>query len=1108
MNFLSLRNKTLLACVCAVLVSLLVTLLLSTDLGFLAAPSLAELAPRLEADGAEEGEGGEREDWLYRQRAYPAETIPAQAGQRMIEQLAGAEARLQTLRAAGGETWLKLQQERVWAALGPQPITSGQTVGTPRVAVSGRVSAIALDPRYDGVNNQTIYLGGAQGGVWKSTDNGRNWTPLTDNQNSLATGAIAVDPRNPDVIYVGTGEGSRCALCYYGAGLLKSIDGGQTWAVIGGPAAANTNQPAFLNAAFTRIVIDPGDSNTIYVATTFGATATANSNATQVNVGQVGVWKSTDAGQTWRNLDPDGTNGTYTAHDIIVDPQNPQYVYAAMRTLGIYRSTQGGAPGTWTRLGGGLPDPGNNPTGNPSTSPFRRLALASGPPVAPSPDTTLYAAFAANNSDLLGIWRSTDNGATWAQAATPQQGGQANYNLDIAVDPSDGNTIYYGTSSNSANDGGTFWRSRDGGQSWTDQSRGNGSSGGLHVDTHQIVVAPLNPDLLVTGNDGGIWRTESARSDTIIWQQLNSGLSLTQFIAIALHPSDPNVVIGGTQDNGTNIFEGTLNWQLTRGGDGGFTLIDQARPEVLYHTFFNQNNENNQRAQLGPEVSLNSGASWRPAGCFGCTAAQGNINPADRVAFYAPLALNSAFTGANGNVIYFGTHRLYRSANNGTTWTGLGASSDGFGRDLTKGSGEIATIAASAQLDTGSNPAGETVWVGTGDGNVQVTSNAARLANATFTNVTRAPLPNRYVTDIAADNRNAQRAVVVYSGFDANTPGTPGHVFMTSNRGGSWTNISGNLPDVPVTSVALHPNDSNTIFIGTDLGVFQTGDGGATWVRLGNGMPRVAAFMVRYHAATDTLYAATHGRGVYRLALARTVTTVSAANFDPESIASEAIVAAFGTNLAVNTVAASALPLPAVLAGTRVVVRDSQGSERLAPLFFVAPTQINYQIPAGTSLGTATVLITANDGTISLGTIEVNGVAPSLFAANADGRGVPAGLALRIGADGAQQNLPLTTFEQTQGMFVPTPIDLGAESDQTFLILFGTGIRFRSNLQNVTATLGGEPAEVVFAGAQSVFVGLDQINLRIPRSLIGRGEVEIVVSIDGKPANIVRVSIK
>ncbi len=1058
-----------------------------------------------------EGAGGDREDWFYTQRAYPLETIPLGARSRSIEQLE----RVETLRRiersrAGNESALEPEQQLAWAAIGPAPIDNGFGFGGLEVPVSGRVSAVALDPGYNGTTNQTVYIGTAQGGVWRSRDNGVNWTPLIDDQPSLAVGALAIDPTNPNIIYVGTGEGAVSGNSYYGAGLLKSVDGGTTWTQITGPVSTTDPQlPSFLNASFFRIAINPRNPSTVFVCTSVGRTSGASGGsgteppgAREVLLGNRGLWKSTDGGATWRNVNPSNSATDRSSSDIIIDPQNSDRVFAAIFNLGIYRSTQGGEPGTWVRLGGGLPDSG-----------ISRITMAVGPAVAPSAEPTIYAAFAAGNGNsLFGVFRSTDSGANWTRLTTPDTFGQSNYNLALAVDPIDANVVYIGTAANNAYNDGTVQRSIDGGNTWSGISRGNGT-GGLHPDTHAIAISPTNRNLLFTGNDGGIWRTEQATSATVPWINLNRTLNITQFQSIALHPTNPNILIGGTQDNGTNRYNGSVNWFGSDGGDGGFALIDQSNPLVMYHTYFNQNNQNGQSPQLGPVLSIDGGDTWRfTRGCFRCSGQPGQINPSDRVGFYAPLAQHHGFNGPDGNVIYFGTHRLYRSANQGRMWTGLGASTDGFGADLTKTlsgfNSRLSTIAAHPRLDSSATPPGEIVWVGTNDGTVQVTTNAGAGSNAAFTNVTKAPLPNRFVTDIAPDPNDTQRAVVTYSGFNLSTPSTPGHVFLTTNSGATWSDISGDLPDVPVTSVAINPGSPNTIYIGTDIGVCQTTNGGVNWVRLGNGMPRVATFMVRYHAAGNSLIAATHGRGIFRLTTARDLSTVSAANFSASSVATEAIVAAFGTGLATGTQSASSLPLPTFMAGTKVSVRDSIRGERLAPLFFVSPQQINFQIPPGTAAGNTTISITSGDGTVSNGSSQIATVAPSLFTANTNGKGAPAGLAIRFDANNAQTNLPITRLDTGQNTFVPVPIDLGVATDQTFLIIFGTGIRFRSSLSSVTATIGGVAAPVQFAGPQGGFVGLDQCNILIPQSLVGRGNVNVMLTVEGKTANLLQVNIK
>lgn len=235
---------------------------------------------------------------------------------------------------------------------------------------------------------------------------------------------------------------------------------------------------------------------------------------------------------------------------------------------------------------------------------------------------------------------------------------------------------------------------------------------------------------------------------------------------------------------------------------------------------------------------------------------------------------------------------------------------------------------------------------------------------------------------------------------------------------------------------------------------------------------------------------------------------VSAASFLGAELASESIVAAFGVNLATSVEIANTIPLPTTLAGTKVSVKDSLGTTRLAPLFFVAPTQVNYQMPPGTANGPATVTITSGDGKASVGVQQIATVAPGLFTASATGVGAPAATILRVKADGTQIFEPIATFDAVQNKFVPIPIDLGPAEEQVFVLLFGTGFRFNSGLSSVVVTIGGANAEVLYAGLQSDFVGLDQSNVRIPRSLIGRGEVDLVMTVNGKIANTVRVSIK
>jgi photosystem II stability/assembly factor-like uncharacterized protein len=592
--------------------------------------------------GEEYLEGSKRQEWFYHQRAYPLDQIPRGARLEALAQSDEVERAQSRLRKAGKFAAVP-EQEVAWQALGPRPIADGQTFGD-RSPVSGRVTTITLDPRYDGINNKTVYVGAAQGGLWRSTDNGQTWVPLMDELPSLAVGAVAIDPTNPNVIWVGTGEPNRSGDNYYGAGLFKTTDGGISWTQITGPVSTSDPKlPVFLNCTFSKIEIDPSKPSTLFVATNTGFFLSAAATPGNVPLGNRGLWKTTDGGLNWINVNPTNSRLDRLASDVVIDPRNRSRVFAAITGEGVFRSDTGGDLFSWKSLSRGLPpkeDQDDNPV-------YGRIALAIGPPIGSSNNSTLYAAFAGVDENLLGIFRTTDNGENWTKVTQPQDPGQANYNLALAVDPTNGNNLFYGTSANEAYDGGVVHRSLDAGRSWEDISisvrflNDNRPVLGLHPDTHALAVSPANHNVLFTGNDGGIWRTDSALSGGLRWENLNATLNITQFQSVAVHPFDPSLIIGGTQDNGTNVYYGSSTWAHSDDGDGGFTLIDQSSSSVFYHTYFNISIPG-AGAIIGPAISFDGGLKWELRGCFGCKEAKvGNFNPNDRVAFYAPMALNT-----------------------------------------------------------------------------------------------------------------------------------------------------------------------------------------------------------------------------------------------------------------------------------------------------------------------------------------------------------------------------------------------------------------------------------------------------------------------------------
>ncbi|MEP7340770.1 MAG: hypothetical protein ABI977_23775 [Acidobacteriota bacterium] len=355
-------------------------------------------------------------------------------------------------------------------------------------------------------------------------------------------------------------------------------------------------------------------------------------------------------------------------------------------------------------------------------------------------------------------------------------------------------------------------------------------------------------------------------------------------------------------------------------------------------------------------------------------------------------------------------------------------------------------------------------------------------------------------TVIADSTRNIRRPRDL--AVDAN-----GRVFLTNAETDQVLDV-----DAPNNTLG-----TTSVVAGTGEPGFS-GDGGpGTLARLNLPNPGTATNDIQVTAGIitlpngDLLFADTVNnrvRMLKRKTTLPTIASVSAASFAGTELTPEGITAAFGEKLATQTLSANDLPLPTQLAGTTVKVKDSGGMERSAPLFFVAPAQINYLIPSGTALGIATITVTSGDGTVSGGTATIAAVAPGLFTANASGQGVAAAVVLRVKENGAQSYEPVAQFDTAQNRFAPVPIDLGPETDQLFLILYGTGIRFRSSLATTSATIGGAISDVLYAGPVDGYAGLDQVNLHIPRSLAGHGVVNVALIVDGKTANTVTIQIK
>lgn len=757
------------------------TLLVACAVG--GAAHAQQLPPR---QGEDDPRG--RSEYFEQQRAYPFQRIPAGARFRALQSM-----RLLNLLAPASTIASPMS---AWQSLGPRPIQGNNT---------GRVAALALHPS----NSQILYVGGAQGGIWKSTDAGATWVPLGDAQCSLAVGSITIDPVDPNIVYVGTGEENFSGDSYYGCGILRSTDGGATWATLGQSVFQTTSGGARVG----KVLIDPATagstSTTLYAATSFG------------------LYKSTDGGTTWTQV---LYRGYGYVNDVVMPGTTGNPIFAAAAGPfanagnGLYKSLDQGA--SWTLVGGGLP-----------TSNVGRIAIT----VSPADHDVMWVSVEnPANGNLTGLYRTNDGGTTWTQMSANgvNCSAQCWYAMVLTASPTDTSTVYFS--------GLSLYRSTDRGATFADVA------GPVHVDHHAMSFDPQAPTTLYVGTDGGISRSLNSGAT---WASVNANLALTQFYGgLSLHPSSGGI-LGGTQDNGTVEYTGSTTWNAVLGGDGGFTAINPADPNIAYA-------ETQWSAGSGY-----SGPRRRTSPNVGFSLATAGIGLGDNALFIPPIAIDPV----HPSFLYFGTSTLYRTRNGGDLWTA-------FGSGMFPRGGNVSAIGV-APSDT------NVVYVGSSKGDLAVTTDGG----ATWRPITTG-LPSRYITSIIVNRANPAIAYVTLSGF-----GT-GHVWRTTNTGASWSDISANLPNIPVNAFALIPGGE--FVIATDLGVFRSTDAGGSWTAASTGLPNVAVFDVQYNLATTTLAAATHGRGLWTATLTPTlVANQLILDSAPASFASGATVGALSVSL-------------------------------------------------------------------------------------------------------------------------------------------------------------------------------------------------------------------
>jgi photosystem II stability/assembly factor-like uncharacterized protein len=682
--------------------------------------------------------------------------------------------------------------------------------------MSGRIAAIDGGVA-DG--KLTLYVGAASGGVWKSTDGGVRFDPVFDDY-VQSIGAIEVDPANGNTVWVGTGESWVRNSTSIGRGVYKSTDGGDSWTLMG---LGDSERIA-------RVQVHPGSSDTVWVCAT-GHLFDANE--------QRGVFKTTDGGRTFKKvLYVDADTG---CSDLDLDPQDPDVLYAGMWQFrrypdrfesggpgsGLYKSTDGGE--TWKELTNGLPEGDKG-----------RIAVA----VAPSRPSRVYATVEADENAL---YRSDDLGASWEKVNTSfNVTARPFYFSRLVVDPKDYDTVY--------KPGLSLGISTDGGESFTSFLSG-GFGGGVHSDHHALWVDPADPKHLVLGTDGGAYVSHD-QGHTF---RMIMSLPVSQFYEVSVDMDWPYNVYGGLQDNGS--WQGpsrspsgieNRDWDNIGFGDGFHAYRDPADPDFVYSEF--QGGEI-QRLHL-PTGEMREIKPYPAAG-----------DPKYRFNWNTPLA----FSPNEEGTMYLGAQKLLRSRDHGESWQEISPDLTTNNPEWQKQeeSGGLTTDNSTAENHTtiytiSESPAeAGVIWVGTDDGNVQVT----RDGGGTWTKVSDSfeGLPERrWISDVHASPHTAGTAFVTVDGHYVGDMTT--HVFTTEDYGATWTSLAKEPLEGYAHVIEQDPVNPHLLFLGTELGLFVSLDGGGQWVRFEGGMPKMAPVRaVAIHPRDGDLVIATHGRGIYIL---------------------------------------------------------------------------------------------------------------------------------------------------------------------------------------------------------------------------------------------------
>jgi photosystem II stability/assembly factor-like uncharacterized protein len=686
--------------------------------------------------------------------------------------------------------------------------------------MGGRIAAIDAV----GQDPLTIYVGAAGGGVWKSTDGGLAFKPVFDDYNQ-SIGAITIDPKDPKKVWVGTGESWTRNSVSVGDGLYRTTDGGDSWQRVG---LENTERIA-------RIQVSPSDGNTVWACAT-GHLWDSHPDR--------GVYKTTDGGKSWKKvLYVDAETG---CSDLAIDPQDPSILYAGMwqfrrtpysfssggKGSGLWKSTDGGE--TWRQLKTGLP-----------AGEKGRIAVA----VAPTRASVVYALVEAEDTAL---YRSDDTGESWRRVNDSfNVQVRPFYFARIVVDPTDFNTIY--------KPGLSLAISTDGGRSFNAAMSLNSFGGGPHSDHHAIWINPKNPNELLLGTDGGVYMSYSQGR---AWHHMGS-LPVAQFYHVSYDMARPYRVYGGLQDNGSwsgpsaGIGGGVQNkdWLNIGGGDGFWAFSDPTDPDLVYSEF--QGGELSRR-----QVSTGEEKSIKPL--------PGAGDPPFRFNWNTPLALspNDPKTPNEPRTMYMGAQFLFRSRDRGDSWERISPdlTTNNPKEQRQQQSGGLSVDNSSAENHTTiysiseSPQDGQVIWVGTDDGNLQVTRDGGKSWINVAPNVAGLP-KGTWVSCVEAGRFDAATAFATFDGHQ--TGDMKPHVYRTADYGKTWTPLASDAVAGYAHVVRQDLVNPDLLFLGTEFGLYVSVDGGGRWARFTGHLPKVAVRDIAIHSRDGDLLLATHGRGVY-----------------------------------------------------------------------------------------------------------------------------------------------------------------------------------------------------------------------------------------------------